>query len=234
MKGRASGMTFAPIEWKSPVPNWFKKQIMTSIRNKALALSFFTVGYNLVEGIVAIIGSSLSGSSALWGFGLDSLVESLSGCVMIWRFSKYAPEADEEEFERIEKKASRLVAWSFLALGLYIAVDASWSLYFQKVPETSLIGIAIAIASLIVMPILFWLKFRLGKSIGSQCLVADSKETLACLLLSIALLAGLGAFYIWQYWWIDSVCSLVIAVLILREGHSTYQESIESCFGTKH
>ena len=198
---------------------------MASVKSKALGLSFFTVGYNLVEGVVAIIGSTLSGSSALLGFGLDSFVESLSGGVMIWRFWKYEPVADEEEFEQIEKNASRLVAYSFFALGLYIVFDSSWALYVQDVPETSLIGIGLAVASLIVMPILFWLKFRLGKSIGSRSLVADSKETLACMLLSLALLIGLGAFYVWRWWWIDSVCGLAIAILVLREGYKTYREN---------
>ena len=200
---------------------------MISVKSKALALSVFTVAYNLVEGVVAIIGSSLSGSSALLGFGLDSFVESLSGGVMIWRFWKYEPDADEEEFEQIEKRASRLVALSFFVLGLYILLDAGWGLYCRHVPETSLIGIGLAIASLIVMPFLFWLKFQLGKSIGSRSLIADSKETLACMLLSMALLVGLGAFYITQTWWIDSVCSLVIAILVFREGYRTYHESRE-------
>jgi divalent metal cation (Fe/Co/Zn/Cd) transporter len=198
-----------------------------SIRQKALALSLFTVGYNLGEGVVAMIAMSLSGSTALLGFGLDSFVESLSGMVMVWRFWKYDPAGDEEEFEQIERKASRLVAYSFFALGSYVVFEAGHALYIQEAPETSIIGIALAIASLVIMPVLFYLKYRLGKSIGSKSLVADSKETLACVLLSIALLLGLGAYSIWKVWWIDSVAALVIAALILREGYETFQESRE-------
>jgi divalent metal cation (Fe/Co/Zn/Cd) transporter len=198
---------------------------MTSTRTKALALSYFTVGYNLLEAAVAIIASSLSGSTALWGFGLDSIVESLSGAVMIWRFSKYDLDADEEEFEAVEKQASRLVAYTFFALGAYVAVDAGRSLYWQKAPEPSTLGIALAVASLVVMPLLFFLKYRLGQSIGSRSLVADSKETLACVLLSAALLFGLGSHYIWRVWWADSAAALVIAGLILREGYETLEES---------
>jgi cation diffusion facilitator family transporter len=195
-------------------------------RSKALALAFFTVAYNLVEGGVAMLGAALSGSNALLGFGLDSFVESLSGMVMVWRFWRFDPTADdEEEFENIERRAARLVGYSFFILGGYVVLDAGYALYQQEAPETSLIGIGLALASLIVMPVLFLLKYRLGKAIGSRSLVADSKETLACVMLSVALLIGLGAFYIWRLWWIDSVAALVIAVLIIREGFETLEEA---------
>jgi cation diffusion facilitator family transporter len=204
-----------------------ESRMPNSTKRKALALSLFTVVYNLGEGVVAMIASSLSSSTALLGFGLDSFVESLSGMVMVWRFWKYDPDADEKEFEQVERKASRLVAYSFFALGSYVVFEAGHALYIQETPETSIIGIALAIASLVIMPVLFYLKYRLGKSIGSKSLVADSKETLACVLLSIALLVGLGAYSIWKVWWIDSLAALVIAALILREGYETFQESRE-------
>jgi divalent metal cation (Fe/Co/Zn/Cd) transporter len=196
-------------------------------RSKALALAFFTVAYNLVEGGVAMLGAALSGSNALLGFGLDSFVESLSGMVMVWRFWKFDPAVDEEEFEKIERRAARLVGYSFFILGGYVVLDAGYALYQQEAPEISLIGIGLALVSLIVMPVLFVLKYRLGKAIGSRSLVADSKETLACVMLSVALLIGLGAFYIWRLWWIDSVAALVIAVLIIREGFETLEEAEE-------
>lgn len=174
-----------------------------------------------------MLGAALSGSNALLGFGLDSFVESLSGMVMVWRFWKFDPAADEEEFAKIERRAARLVGYSFFVLGGCVVLDAGYALYQQESPETSLIGIGLAIASIIVMPVLFLLKYRFGKAIGSRSLVADSKETLACLMLSVALLIGLGAFYIWRLWWIDSVAALVIAVLIIREGFETLEESEE-------
>lgn len=198
---------------------------MLSIRTQALFLAWFTVAYNLGEGGVAMWGAASSGSRALLGFGLDSFVESLSGMVMIWRFWKFDPAGDDEEFERIERRAARLVAYTFFALGGYVVFDAGQALYRGETPETSLLGIGLAIASLIVMPVLFLLKYRLGRAIGSRSLVADSKETLACLLLSVALLLGLGAFYIWRWWWIDSVAALVIAVLVIREGFETLEEA---------
>ena len=104
---------------------------MPSTRSKALALAFFTVAYNLVEGGVAMFGAALSGSNALWGFGFDSFVESLSGMVMVWRFWSFDPAAEEEEFEKIEHRAAKLVACSFFILGGYIILDAGYALYQQ-------------------------------------------------------------------------------------------------------
>ena len=197
-------------------------------RSKALALSFFTVGYNVLEGVVAVVAAIMAGSSALLGFGLDSFVESLSGMVMIWRFWEYGPEADEEETAKAEQKATRFVGFTFFILGAYVVFDSTRTLVKQEPPDTSVVGLALAVLSLIVMPVLFYLKYRLGRSIGSESLVADSTETLACVLLSVALLVGLGINYLWQIWWADSAAALVIAALIFKEGYSTLQESREA------
>jgi len=196
---------------------------MLSTRTCALAMAFFTVGYNLLEGGLSMYGAVISGSNALTGFGLDSFVESLSGMVMVWRFWKFDPTSDEEEFEQIERRAARLVGYSFYVLGGYVIIDSAYGLYRHEVPETSLIGIGLAVASMIFMPILFVLKYRLGKAIGSRSLLADSKETLACLMLSVALLIGLAGSWFWRFWWIDSVAAIIIALLILREGYETLE-----------
>lgn len=197
---------------------------MTSPRTRALALSLLTVGYNLIEGGVAMAGSAQSGSHALFGFGLDSFIESLSGLVMVWRFWKFDL-TDEEHFEEVEQTAERFVGYSFFALGLYVIIDAGIALWQREVPDPSPLGIGLALASIVVMPWLYIRKNRLGQEIGSRSLVADSKETLACLVLSIALLMGLGAFYLWRIWWLDSVVAIVIAILIIREGFETLKES---------
>lgn len=198
---------------------------MASARKQALTLAFFTVGYNLLEGAVSILAAVWAGSTALLGFGLDSFVESLSGVVMVWRFWNFGTETDEDEIARVEQTAQRLVAYTFFILGAYVTYDAVSALVSQDVPETSVLGLAIAVASLIVMPVLFVLKYRLGRSIGSPSLVADSKETLACVLLSVALLIGLGANALWGFWWADPAAALVIALLVFREGYETYRES---------
>jgi len=197
---------------------------MLSPERKALLLAVFTVGYNLAEGVVSLVAARMADSQALFGFGLDSFVESLSGCVIIWRFWKYGPAADEDQHARAERTAIRLVGYSFLVLGGYVLFDALWALYRQETPQASLLGIAIAVASIIVMPVLFLLKYRLGKSMGSRSLMADAKETLACMLLSVALLVGLVGFYIWRIWWIDPAVAIIIAILILREGRETLAE----------
>lgn len=204
-------------------------KIRSLMRSRALALSIFTVVYNLAEGAVAMLAAAWSGSHALLGFGLDSFIESLSGMVMVWRFWSFGVDGDgeDEAFEAMESRAERLVAYSFFALGTYVIIDAGSALVSREAPETSLVGIALAVASLIVMPVLFVLKYRLGRAMGSRSLIADSKETLACLVLSVALLVGLGAYAVWRIWWLDSAAALVIAVLIIREGFETLEESRE-------
>lgn len=195
-----------------------------ALHKKALSLSYFTVGYNLVEGVVSLIFGYLAGSIALVGFGFDSFVESLSGFVMIWRFRKHGKITKEEE-KRIESKATRLVAYTFFALSSYVTYEAVTKLYFREVPNPSLPGIIIASVSIVVMPILFYKKYNLGKKIGSRSLIADSKETLACMVLSIALLVGLGMNYSYGLWQADPIVGLIVAGYLIKEGIGTLKES---------
>jgi cation diffusion facilitator family transporter len=190
---------------------------------KALWLSYFTVGYNVLEGILSIFAGSVAGSIALIGFGLDSFVESLSGSVMIWRFRKSGKISEEEE-ERVERRATRLIGYSFFILGAYVLYESAKKLYLQEIPNPSFLGIIVAVASIIVMPILFYLKYRTGKAIGSRGLIADSKETLACLFLSVALLIGLILNYLYGLWQADPIVGLVIVIFLTREGFSTLNE----------
>ncbi|MEQ9619305.1 MAG: cation transporter [Deltaproteobacteria bacterium] len=194
-----------------------------SLHRKALYLSIFTVGYNILEGIVSIIAGYLAGSVALVGFGLDSFVESLSGGVMIWRFEKHGKISEEEE-EKAEAKAARFVAYTFFVFGAYVLFESLKKLIYRDIPEPSLLGIVIAIVSLVVMPVLFYLKNRIGKSIGSRGLVADSKQTLACVYLSVALLTGLGLNYLFGLWWADPAAGLLIVLFLVREGYETLRE----------
>jgi cation diffusion facilitator family transporter len=193
------------------------------LHKKALWLSYFTVGYNVLEGILSIFAGSLAGSIALIGFGLDSFVESMSGSVMIWRFRKSGKISEEEE-EKVERKATRLIGYSFFILGAYVFYESGKKLYLQEIPDPSLLGIIVAIASLIVMPILFYLKYQTGKAIGSRSLVADSKETLACVFLSVALLTGLVLNYLYGLWQADPAVGLIIVIFLVKEGYSTLEE----------
>ena len=189
------------------------------LHKKALWLSYFTVGYNILEGIISILAGSIAGSIALIGFGLDSFVESLSGSVMIWRF-RQAGKISEEEEEKMEKRATLLIAYSFFILGAYVLYESGKKLYLREIQEPSLLGIIVAIASIIVMPILFYLKYQTGKAIGSRSLIADSKETLACVFLSVSLLIGLVLNYLYGLWQADPIVALVIVIFLVKEGYS--------------
>jgi divalent metal cation (Fe/Co/Zn/Cd) transporter len=191
-----------------------------TLSRKALLLSYITVGYNILECILSIIAGALAGSVALIGFGLDSFVESLSGGVMVWRFRNHGRLSEEEE-ENIEKKSTKLVGYTFFLLAGYILYESINKLVFQEAPEPSLFGIFIAIISIIAMPILFYQKYKTGKALGSRSLVADSKETLACLFLSLALLIGLGANYLFGLWQADPIVGMIIVIFLVREGYET-------------
>ena len=195
----------------------------STFHKRALSLSYFTVGYNISEGVVSILAGLLAGSIALVGFGLDSFVESLSGSVMIWRLRKHGKISEEEE-EKVERKAVKLIAYSFFILGVYVLYESIEKLYIHEIPDPSLLGIIIALISIIVMPILFYLKFQTGKSMGSKSLIADSKETLACVFLSGALLVGLGLNYLYGFWRADPIVGLVIVIYLGKEGYSTLKE----------
>ena len=197
--------------------------MISSPHKRALFLSYFTVGYNIIEGVISILVGLLAGSIALVGFGSDSFIESLSGSVMIWRFRKHGKISKEEE-ERIEKKATRFVAITFFILGAYVFYESIKKLYLQEKPEPSVIGILIAITSIIVMPVLFYMKYRTGKAIKSKSLVADSKQTLACLFMSVSLLVGLGLNYLYGFWQADPLVGLLIVIFLIKEGYTTFKE----------
>ena len=194
-----------------------------SIERRARFLSYFTVIYNTLEGLVAVIAGIISGSPALQGFGFDSFIESLSGGIMIWRFRK-RESASESDIARIEKRAIHLVAYAFFVLGTYVLYESISKLVERDPPEPSLIGIAIAIISLIVMPILYRAKKTTAEKLSSRSLIADSRQTLICMFLSLALLAGLTLHYWAGLWWADPAAGALIALLIFREGYRTHKE----------
>ncbi|GAH65675.1 unnamed protein product [marine sediment metagenome] len=177
----------------------------------------FTVVYNVIEGIVSLVFGGLAGSAALVGFGIDSFVESLSGGVMIWRFTRGTRLAGVER-ERIERKATRLVGITFFILAAYVLYESATSLLLNQPPGPSLPGIIIAIVSLVVMPVLFIVKRRTARKLNSPSLAADSKQTLACSMLSIALLVGLGLNYLFGFWQADPLVGLLVVGYLVREG----------------
>ncbi len=195
------------------------------MRRKALFLEYFTVGWNVLEGVIAITAGVLAGSIALVGFGLDSYIEVASGAVLIWRLRT---QGNEDEEEMAEKRAILVVGVTFLALALYVIYESTKKLILREPPAESLIGILLAIVSLIVMPVLAWQKRKVAAQIHSRALAADALETLACSYLSFTLLVGLGLNAWLSWWWADPLAALAMVVFLLREGW----EAIEEGWGT--
>lgn len=175
-------------------------------------LEYFTIGWNIVEAAVAIGAGWFAGSIALVGFGVDSLIESLSGSILLWRL--FSPAHDESR----EKIAIKLVGISFLILAAYVAFDAGKSLLVQEQPQTSLVGIGLSVASLIIMPILARAKRKSASNLESRAMKADSRQTDICAYLSAILLGGLALNALLGWWWADPVAALIMVPIIAREG----------------
>ena len=196
---------------------------MLTPHKKALLSEYFTVGWNVIEGIVAIAAGVIAGSIALVGFGLDSYIEVASGLVLIWRLRKHGFSNDEEE-EAAEKKAIFFVGVTFLVLALYVTYESAKKLLLHEHPDESVIGIVLALVSLIVMPWLAIYKKRIAAEINSRALRADALETLACSYLSLTLLIGLGANALFGWWWADPVAALAMVYFLVKEGWEAISE----------
>ena len=191
---------------------------------KGRRLEYFTIGWNLCEAAVAIGAGLLAGSIALIGFGIDSLIESSSGAVLLWRLQ------EGEKGEEREKLALKLVGISLLILAVYVAVEAARSLFLREAPEKSLIGILLAAVSLVVMPLLARAKRRVASKLASRALVADSHQTDICAYLSVILLGGLGFNALFGWWWADPLAALGMVPIITREGIEALRgEACENC-----
>lgn len=173
-----------------------------------------TIAYNVVEAVVAITAGSIASSTALIGFGLDSLVEVTSAAAVAWQFTAADP-------DRREKATLRIIAVSFFALAGYVTVESLRALVIGAEPDHSPVGIGLAGVSLLVMPILSYAQRRAGRELGSASAVADSKQTLLCTYLSAVLLVGLLANATLGWWWADPLAALVIAAVAVKEGRDT-------------
>jgi divalent metal cation (Fe/Co/Zn/Cd) transporter len=187
---------------------------------RARLLAGASVSYNLVEAVVAISAGLVAGSVALVGFGLDSVVEVSSGFIILWQFRHPLPESRE-------RRALRLMAVSFFVLAAYVAVESVRALLGGREPDPSTVGIALAAASLVVMPVLSWAQRRTGRELGSGAVVADSTQTLLCTYLSAVLLVGLVLNATLGWSWADPIAGLVIAAVAVREGRAAWRG--ESC-----
>ncbi|NKX55403.1 cation transporter [Arthrobacter mobilis] len=170
-----------------------------------------TITYNVIEAVAALTAGTLASSSALVGFGLDSVIEVSSAAAVAWQFAGPDPEARE-------KRALRFIACSFFALAAFVTFDALRSLLGGREADHSPTGIVLAAASLLIMPLLSWAQRRAGRELGSRSAVADSKQTLLCTYLSAVLLAGLLLNAALGWSWADPVAALVIAAVAVKEG----------------
>jgi divalent metal cation (Fe/Co/Zn/Cd) transporter len=178
-------------------------------------LEYFTIAWNGFEAAVALVSGLLSGSIALVGFGLDSVIETISAGILLWRLRA---EDDPLRRERTERTARRLVGICFLALAVYVAVESLRALWIKAQPERSIPGILIAVAAVVVMPLLGRAKRRVATQMGSRALHADSRQADFCAYLSAILLAGLLLHALLGWWWADPVAALVMTPIIAREG----------------
>ncbi|GAB3344759.1 cation transporter [Micromonospora halotolerans] len=194
-----------------------------ALSRRSLWLAYATAGYNLLEGLVALAAGTAASSTALIGFGLDSFVEVSSAAVVIWQFRSRVP----EERERV---ALRLIGVSFFALAAWVTVDAARSLLAGGDADASPVGIGLAVASLVVMPLLVAAKRHTGRELGSATVLADSTQTMLCTYLSAVLLAGLVLNALWGWSWADPIAALVIAGVAVKEGVAAWRgEHCDDC-----
>jgi divalent metal cation (Fe/Co/Zn/Cd) transporter len=184
-----------------------------------------TITYNVVEAVVAITAGTIASSTALIGFGLDSVIEVSSAAAVAWQFSATDPEVREAR----EHRALRIIAFSFFALAAYVTVESARALLFGAEAEHSSVGLILAAVSLAVMPFLSWAQRRAGRELGSATAVADSKQTLLCTYLSAVLLVGLALNTLFGWTWADPLAALVIAAVAVKEGVEAWKG--DTCCG---
>jgi divalent metal cation (Fe/Co/Zn/Cd) transporter len=187
----------------------------TGVVRRGRRLEYFTIVWNGLEGLVAVIAGVVAGSISLVGFGIDSFIEVTSGLTLLWRISV---DTDVPDRERNEKRALKIVGICFIGLAAYIACESVLDLWSRRPPEHSIPGIVLACVSLVAMPLLSRAKRKVGRALGSTAMHADAKQTEFCTYLSAILLVGLllNAFLGW--WWADPVAALIMVPIIAKEG----------------
>lgn len=175
-----------------------------------------TISYNVIEAMVAITAGTIASSTALIGFGLDSVIEVSSAAAVAWQFTGHDP-------AKREKVTLRIIAVSFFSLAAYVSVGSVRGLVRAEAAEHSTVGLVLAALSLVVMPVLSAAQRRAGRELGSASAVADSKQTLLCTYLSAVLLVGLGLNSLLGWWWADPIAALVIAAVAVKEGRDAWR-----------
>ena len=183
-----------------------------------LWLIIFTILYNLAEAVVAVFSGVKADSIALVGFGLDSLIEVSAAILLLWRLIIQLKRGSDETVEQAEETVHRFVGVTFFLLAIYVSIEAISALFFYQPAQESLIGIILALLSLVIMPLLAWGKIHAAREINSAALKAEAKETIACSILSLILLIGLIANATVGWWWADPVAGLCMVPWLIKEG----------------
>jgi cation diffusion facilitator family transporter len=197
------------------------------LHRRGVRLEIFTIAWNVVEAAVAIGAGLIAGSVALVGFGVDSGIEVISAVALLWRLLHAGPHASAGEHGAAEKRALYFVAATFFLLSAYIAYEAVGALLTREGPDSSTVGLVLAVFSILIMPTLAFFKQRTGREMGSSALQADAVETWVCAYLSLALLAGVGLYAAFGWWWADPVGALAMLPVILWQGWETLGEAQE-------
>jgi divalent metal cation (Fe/Co/Zn/Cd) transporter len=192
----------------------------TALERQAVAqrgkhLEYFTIVWNSLEGLVAVVAGALAGSISLVGFGIDSFIEVTSGTVLLWRM---AVDANVRRRERNEQLSLRIVGVCFLTLAAYVGYESICDLVSRKAPEHSIPGIVLACISLVAMPLLSRAKKKVANELGSSAMHADAKQTDFCVYLSVILLLGLVLNAVLGWWWADPTAAVLMVPLIAKEG----------------
>ncbi len=192
----------------------------TAISRRGRNLEYFTIAWNSVEGLIAIVAGAGAGSISLVGFGIDSVIEVTSGATLLWRMAR---DANVEERERNERYALRIVGLCFIALSAFIAYEAAADLVRGRAPEHSIPGMVVACLSLVIMPVLSRAKRKVGAELGSPAMQADAKQADFCAFLSAILLVGLALNLLFGLWWADPVAALIMVPIIANKGLGALQ-----------
>ena len=199
----------------------------TAVVRHGRRLEYFTIAWNALEGLVAVVAGAIAGSISLVGFGIDSFIEVTSGSVLLWRMSV---DAEVQRRELNERRALRIVGACFLLLAAYIAYESVLGLWSRRAPEHSIPGIILVCVSLVVMPLLSRAKRKVGNTLGSAAMHADAKQTEFCTYLSAILLAGLLLNALFGLWWADPAAALIMVPIIGKEGIEGLQgKACEDC-----
>ena len=200
-----------------------------ALARRGRRLEYFTIGWNALEGVIAVAAGAIAGSISLVGFGIDSFIEVISGAAVLWRMSV---DRDSRAREHNEKRALKIVGACFVALAVYLTSESLTDLVERRAPEHSLPGIILACVSLVVMPLLSREKRKVGSNMGSAAMHADARQTDFCAILSAILLIGLLLNAAFGLWWTDALAALTMVPIITKEGFDGWRgKACRECGG---